>query len=87
MLCKDSSGNIVNVSATFEQLPEANKVAKPVSYDEEGVKTGTEDGEKLLPLCAFKAKQDANIKEYGILYLKTTELNQVTAENYKQVKK
>jgi len=85
---KDSSGNIVNVSATFEQLPEANKVAKPVSYDEEGVKTGTGGVKIATAVSAFKAKQGANIKEYGILYSKNpTELNQVTADNYKQVKK
>jgi hypothetical protein len=88
---KDSSGNIVNVFATFEQIPKVNKIAKPVSYDEDGVQTGQE-GEKVVKVAtavsAFKAKQDANIKEYGILYSKNpTELNQVTADNYKQVKK
>jgi hypothetical protein len=84
---KDSSGNIVNVSATFEQLPEANKVAKPVSY-EDGVQTGT-DGEKIATaVSAFKAKQGANIKEYGILYSKNlTELNEVNADNIGEVKK
>lgn len=88
---KDSSGNIVNVVATFEQIPKVNKIAKPVSYDEDGVQTGT-DGEKVTKVAtavsAFKAKQDANIKEYGILYSKNpTELNQVNAGNIGEVKK
>ncbi|MDD3766641.1 MAG: hypothetical protein PHF89_05560, partial [Eubacteriales bacterium] len=82
----DASRDPVTVSATFEQLPKANKVAKPVSY-EDGVKTGTEGEKVATAVSAFKAKQGANIKEYGILYSKNpTELNQVTAENYKQVK-
>jgi hypothetical protein len=82
---KDSSGNIV---ATFEQIPEVNKIAKPVSYDEEGVKTGTE-GEKIATaVSAFKAKAGANIVEYGILYSQDlTELNKVNAGNIGEVKK
>jgi hypothetical protein len=85
---KDSSGNIVNVVATFEQIPEVNKIAKPVSYDEDGVQTDQKGEKVATAVSAFKAKQDANIKEYGILYSKNlTELNQVTDGNYKQVKK
>jgi hypothetical protein len=82
---KDSSGNIV---ATFEQIPEVNKIAKPVSYDEEGVKTGTEDEKIATAVSAFKAKAGANIVEYGILYSQDlTQLNKVNAENIGEVKK
>lgn len=83
----DASRDPVTVSATFEQLPEANKVAKPVSY-EEGVQTGQEGEKVATAVSAFKAKAGANIVEYGILYSQDlTELNEVNADNIGEVKK